>query len=496
VNKLSKTQIAMALIIAAVTATAMTATGCVDRKAQEEAKKTGEIVSNPAVSVQTAALETRPLRETTEITGQIVTGDQSVIGAKNTGRLVSVLIKDGSAVTTGQVLATQDTSQLQAQLQQAYAQVQSAQSTLAQALRNLAVNPLRTSAAVAQAQAQVRHARANYQKALNGPRGQERAQAESNVRSTQTNWETQKKELERISTLVNAGAIAANRLDQQANATRSAESSYQSAVQALSIIKEGSRREDIVAARESVAQAEQGLKTALANKELDSTYQDQVNGARAQVASAQANVRVIQQQIDDATIRAPFSGVISGRPAQVGTVLGTGAALATLVGGDATYFEGQVPEQLVDLLRPGSVLQVKIPAIKQETTGTVVSVNPIGSNLSRQFSTRIALGLPMSMVRPGMFGTGVITLRTVPSAIVAPVTAVVNRDEKQVVFTVEGGKAKAQPVVTGLKVGNVVQITGVAPGTKIVVRGMEGLDDGSAVKEDSGAAATTGSKAG
>jgi hypothetical protein len=95
-----------------------------------------------------------------------------------------------------------------------------------------------------------------------------------------------------------------------------------------------------------------------------------------------------------------------------------------------------------------------------------------------------------------MFGTGVITLRTVPSAIVAPVTAVVNRDEKQVVFTVEGGKAKAQPVVTGLKVGNVVQITGVAPGTKIVVRGMEGLDDGSAVKEDSGAAATTGSKAG
>jgi len=477
-------QIPICLLALAFASVSMMGAGCVDRGAQETAKKTGEIVSDPSTTVQLAAVETRPMRETVEITGQVTSGDESQIGAKNSGRLLSVNIQDGSQVSAGQVLAVQDTAQLQAQLQQALAQVSAAQANLASSLKTLSVNPQRTSAAVAQAQAQVRQARAAYQKAVNGSRQQEKLQAQANVETTKQNLATQQKELDRVSKLVAEGAIAQNRLDQQQNAVASAKGAYDSAVQTLSLLNEGSRKEDVDAARANVQQAEQALKTAQANKELDGTFQDQVNAYRAQVASAQANVRVIQQQIDDSTIRAPFSGTVSGRPAQTGTVLGPGATLAKLVSGDGYYFEGQVPEQLVGKLTPGSVVQITIDAIKYSSAGTVVSVNPLGSSISRQFSTRITLSNPPAGLKPGMFGRGEVVLQNVPNATVVPVSAVVKRNGKQVVFTVEGAVAKSNEVKLGIEFGGFVQVTGVNPGQKIVIKGQEGLDDGSKVKEE------------
>jgi len=472
------------LLAIALVSVSVLGTGCVDRGAQATAKKTGAIVSDPATTVQLAAVETRPMRETVEITGQISSGDESQIGAKNSGRLLTVNIQDGTRVVAGQILAIQDTAQLQAQLQQALAQVVAAQSNLASSLKTLSVNPQRTSAAVAQAQAQVRQARAALQKVVNGSRQQEKLQAQANVETTKENLATQQKELERVTKLVAEGAIAQNRLDQQQNATASAKGAYDSAVQTLSLLNEGSRKEDVDAARANVQQAEQAVKSAQANKELDGTFQDQVNAYRAQVASAQANVRVIQQQINDATIRAPFSGTISGRPAQTGTVLGPGASLARLVSGDGYYFEGQVPEQLVGKLLPGSTVQIKVDALNYSSVGTVISANPLGSSISRQFSTRISLVSPPEGLRPGMFGRGEVILQNVPNATVVPVSAVVKRNGKQVVFTVDGGMAKSNEVKLGIESGGLVQVTGVTAGQKIVVKGQEGLDDGSKVKEE------------
>jgi len=132
---------------------------------------------------------------------------------------------------------------------------------------------------------------------------------------------------------------------------------------------------------------------------------------------------------------------------------------------------------------------VTIDAIKKTITGTVTSLNPLGTSFGRSFSVRIVLaGLPAD-AKPGMFARGVITLRTIPDAILIPVTAVVTRNEKRVVFVVEDGKAKSIPVTQGLRDAGNVQVTGIAVGQKVVVRGQESLDDGSKVKVDDGKAA-------
>lgn len=478
-------------IVVAV-ATAGFASGCVDRGRQEDAKKTAEIVTDPAVTVSVQPIQTRRVAETAEITGSIATGEDSAIGAKNSGRLVSVFVKDGSVVAAGQVIAVQDTSLLQTQLQQANAGVRTALSQLQQATSNANLSPQRSAAAVRQAQSSLRAARVNLQKLENLARPQERRQAEAQVASARSNLDTQQKELARVAKLVAEGALAQNRLDQQQNAVNQAQSAYDSAVQALSLLNEGARAEDLAAAREQVRQAQEAVNTAIANQRLDVTLQDQVRSAQSQVDSARANVRLIQQQIEDATIRAPFAGTISGSPAQPGTVLGPGATVARLVSSGRPFFQGQMPEQLVGQVTLGTPVRVRVDALNLNLAGRLVALNPLGSESARQFSARIELDSLPGTVKPGMFARGQVDLRVVENALVVPASAVVTRDGKPVVFTVSGDSAKLQPVRTGIRDGEWQEVSGLPSGVRIVVSGQESLDEGTKVTVEEKSAAKPG----
>ena len=202
------------------------ATGCVDRAAQEQGKKTAKVLNDKVRPVTTQPAVATSLRETLEVTGDIVAGEDTTVGAKQSGRIIAVYVKDGDKVTSGQLLATLDATQAQAQLNQAQsligsaiaaanqalAQERSALAALQQAERNARTKPSQSTAQVRQAEASLRSSRAQLQKALAGARPEERRQAESNVSSAKTNLDSQEKEMRRIETLVKEGALAGNRV--------------------------------------------------------------------------------------------------------------------------------------------------------------------------------------------------------------------------------------------------------------------------------------------
>ena len=468
--------------IIAAASMALALTGCVNREEQKLAKETGEIVSNPLVAVQLQPARTQEIREEVIVTGSMTVGDTTNVGAKISGRLVSVLVQEGSVVAAGQLLATQDTTQLQAQLASALASQKVAESQLAQQIRNARLTPGQADAQVKQAEAALRAARANLQKGKNGARPQEIAQAEANVRSASENLRTQKLELERVRKLVQEGAVAQSRLDQQTNLVASAQSQFDSASQTLSLLKEGTRREDLRALEEGVLQAEAGLKQAKVAQELNSLLEDQVRTAKAQVEVARASVRQVQQQIEDANIRAPFAGTVTGKPAQPGTVLAPGAVAVSLVGGAQPYFEAEVPEQDIARLAVGTAVSVQVDALSRTLSGTVGAINPLGSEFGRQFKVRVNVTGETTGLKAGMFARGMVTVRTIPSAVLVPNNSVVRRDGKNFVFTVQGDTAKMLEVRTGLEYGSQIQVEGVSSGTSIVIRGQEALDNGSLVK--------------
>jgi len=454
--------------------------GCVDRAKQAQAKKTQELVENPTRAVSVQPVQTKTVSQILNVTGEVTTSQDSQIGAKRSGRITSVYVKDGDAVKAGQLLATLDNSDIQNQLQQALAALNGAEAQLAQARLNAAIGPTKSSASVASAEAGLRSAKAALKKAQEGARKEEKVQADWQVKSAKTNLDTAQKDLERKKALVDQGALAKSQLDIAQNNYMSALTTYNAALQ-NQLLKEP-RQEDLTVAEEAVRSAEENLRQAKASQQLDPLLRDQVVTAQAQVDTAHAQVNIAKQALEDTQIKAPFDGRVAGKPIETGTVVSPGQSIVRLIGASGLYFEGDIPESQVSSVQAGKTVTVKIDALPGKTfSGIVAAVSPVSQDLGRLFQARILVNGDLSEVKPGMFASGDIVLKEMPNATVVPTNAIVQRDSKNVVFIVEDGKAHQVEVQVGIAQDNYTQVTGLVTGQQIVVRGQEDLVDGAQV---------------
>lgn len=468
------------LLILSLTVTS--GVGCVNRAAQEQAKRTQKIVTDQTKEVQVVPATTKTLEETLPITGEVATSEDASIGAKAPGKIVSVFVRDGDSVSAGQLIAQLDSTNQMIQIRQADAQVSAARSQLNQAVANARVGPSRTSAAVAQAQAQVRAAKAQLNKAIAGARPEERRQAEAGASAAKSNMETAKKERDRQQKLYQEGASSQQRYEQAENAYQAALSQYEQALQQVQVVQSMVRPEDIESAREQVRQAEESVKNAQAGKSLDVLLVDQVSAARANLQGAMATVNLARQGLEDLKVRAPFSGRVSGRPIQPGTVVAGGTPIARLIGGEGTYFEGEFPASILTQITVGSAVKVTIEGITGSTIiGSVVAISPSASSVGRLFKARIQIGSNPA-IRPGMFARGDVTLKTISGATVVPTGAIVKRGDKSMVFIAQGDKAKLVEVKPGLAKDGFTQVNSVLPGDNVIVAGQNDLEDGSAIR--------------
>lgn len=463
---------------------AVAGVGCVNRAAQDQAKKTQAIVTNPKKTVSVAKAETRTVTESMEITGEVATGEDAQVGFKAPGKIVAVYVRDGDPVSAGQLLAELDGASLRIQMQQAMAQVQAARSALAQASANATVGPQKSSAAVAQAQAQLRSAKAQLQKAISGARPEERAQAEASLNAARSDFETAKRELERVQKLFEQQVVSQQRLDQAMNGFNGAQARLVQAQEQLRMQQNWTRPEDVASAREAVRQAEEAVRTAEANKRLDVLLNQGVQTAQANLQSAQAQLALVRQSMSDLQLRAPFTGRVSGKPIQLGTVVGAGTPVVRIVGGGGAYFEGEVPATSLGSIRIGDTVTVSIDGLPDRTfSGTVAATSPTASSIGRLFKARITLDTAGESVKPGMFARGQVTIRRVPNATVVPTQAIVQRGDLSVVFISKDGKAKRVEVKVGLHTDGFSQVTGsITPGDDVVIAGQNDLDDGSDIE--------------
>lgn len=463
------------------------ATGCVDRGAQDQAKRTSVMLDDKTPRIQVLPAIQRSISEELQINGQVATSDDSTVGAKVGGRLIAVYVKDGDAVSAGQIIAVQDSSQLSAQVRQAMGQVSAMQAQLSQALTNARVNPARSTSAIKSAEAGLRSAKAQLEKAKRGARSEELKQSEIQVQSARSNMETAKKERDRQFALYKEGATSQQRYEQAENAYQQALGGYESALEMLNIRRSQTQPEDIRSAEETVRQAEEALRNAKANKELDQTWNQQVTAARAQVMTAQAGLDLARQNMADATIRSPFSGRISGRPAQPGTVLSPGSPIARLIGQDGVYFEGQIPESKVASVLPGRGAEVTFDALPgQSFSGTVAAINPLGDSVGRLFLVRITLAEATEQVKPGMFARGNISLRTISDAVLVPLDSILSDTEGDYLFILSGKKAVKRKIKKGIEKGDMIQVTNVSANESVIVKGHHKLKDGIEVKIENG----------
>ncbi|HYW99822.1 MAG TPA: efflux RND transporter periplasmic adaptor subunit [Candidatus Elarobacter sp.] len=223
--------------------------------------------------------------------------------------------------------------------------------------------------------------------------------------------------------------------------------------------------------------------------------------AKQQVAAAESRIAVAQQAVDNCTIRAPFSGIVVSKDAQVGEMVSpisagggfTRTGIATIVDMHSNEFEVDVNESYIARVEPGQDVKAVLDAYPdRDIPSKVRTVIPSADRQKATVKVRISIPnlekynfiLPDMGVKVSFEGPPQAAPAKGPEALsYVPKGAIRTDGGTSFVFLVKDGKVERRAVNVGLDRGTDVAIlAGVTPGDSLVVKGPENLRNGDKVE--------------
>jgi RND family efflux transporter MFP subunit len=216
----------------------------------------------------------------------------------------------------------------------------------------------------------------------------------------------------------------------------------------------------------------------LSQASLDTALANQ-RASAANLASARASLSETQTRLNQATIRAPVSGLIISRSVTKGQIISAGTELFRMVRDGRLELDAQVPETELALVRPGQSATISSDQVGQ-TSGRVRIVTPEVNATSRLGVARISL-VGTNGFRPGMFAKTEIEVGAQPTVTV-PTGAILYRENKAGVFVLgANNQVRFQPVTVLSRTTTQTSVGGITAGTRVVVDGAGFLGDGDRV---------------
>lgn len=222
-----------------------------------------------------------------------------------------------------------------------------------------------------------------------------------------------------------------------------------------------------ISSRAELDSAEAALKVA------DSRYQDgleEVRTRQALLTQRRVELAIARQQQDDATLNAPFAGMIRERTASLGQFLAAGTPVATLVRVDPLRLRLDVPEREAARVRTGQTVRVRVEGDATDHAGRVVRLSPAITEDSRTLAVEVEVPNRAGRLRPGAFATADIVVDVAEMAVIVPASAIVTFAGIDKVVTIENGKALEKRVELGRREGDRVEVVeGLRAGERVVV---------------------------
>jgi len=272
-----------------------------------------------------------------------------------------------------------------------------------------------------------------------------KAQLEANLRQAEAKANNDRANWERVKALYEAGAASKQQLEQAQMAMEVSQAQVDAARASL---------EGLEAQRASIS---------------------------SQVASAEAGVRQVEVTLSNTYIKAPVDGVVTARFLNPGEIAqGPIVQLATDKDIEVNF---QVTEQDIRFLKEGVEVRITLPALGREFKGKISAFSPAADQRTRSYTVKAKFTSTPEGIHPGMTAIIYYPTERVDNVVVVPKNAVVKRGARDIVFTVEEGRAVGRPVVLGISDSEKVQIKeGLAQGTHIVVKGQDFLSEGQSVE--------------
>ncbi|CAN5810364.1 efflux RND transporter periplasmic adaptor subunit [soil metagenome] len=279
------------------------------------------------------------------------------------GRLLEVLAEEGKRVTTGDVLARVDTSDLQIALRRAQADKDQASAQLQVVQAGARPEDLRQAAAQTQS-------------------------AQADVAAAEAERSAATADLQRFEALLQANAGSRKQRDDALTRQQVAQARVTSAI------------ERVRAAEAGVARLRAGSRA------------EEIAAARTRVASTDVQIAAIEKSLADAVVRSPVSGVVTSKLVDAGEMLPPRAPIAVISNLEHAWANVYVDEPVVPLLKLGQAVTLVTDA-GQRVPGTISYISPRAEFTPRNVQTadqrsklvyriKVAVDNREGVLKPGM----------------------------------------------------------------------------------------------
>jgi RND family efflux transporter MFP subunit len=196
---------------------------------------------------------------------------------------------------------------------------------------------------------------------------------------------------------------------------------------------------------------------------------EEVRNRQALVAERRAALALARQQLADATLRAPFDGVVRERHLSIGAYLDVGAAVATIVRVDPLRLRLTVPEREAASVRAGQSVRLRPEGDTRGAEGTIVRLSPAVDENTRTLLVEAEVPNGDRSLRPGTFASAEIVIATEEPAVLVPADTLITFAGVTRVLGVVDGRIVEKRVRLGRRTGDRVEVLeGLAAGDAVV----------------------------
>ena len=336
------------------------------------------------------------------IVSGFVEADEIRVGSRVGGRVLRILVDEGTSVHAGTTLVELEPFDLlerKAEAQQLLAQMAATYDKMTAGFRV---------EEVAQAKARRTQIEADLDKLRNGPRPQEISAAEADLRLANAELELARTVYQRAETLFGKQAADKNTLDEATTHLKVAQAAVDARTEQLALLQEGSRTEDIARAEAQLDEADQELKL-----RQNGYRTEEVAEAKAKRDAFGAVVRAIEKQLEELRIFAPTESVVESINLQPGDLLSANAPAVALVDRQRLWIRAYVPENHLNLVTgqavavridsfPGRIFKGEIVFVARQAEFTPANVQTPEARLKQVFRIKVKLTDGLDVLRPGM----------------------------------------------------------------------------------------------
>ncbi len=369
------------------------------------------------------------------VAGSIAPIREVAVIPKMVGKVEEVTKNIGSQVEKDEVLFSIETDALYRQIEQIDAQIQ--QSRASEELANL--NLARTQGSSMQ---------------------QQMMQAEQGVEQAKISYTNAKEDYEKNVILYEAGAISKQMIDGIKTQYELAQIQYKSAKENDDLLKQSIAQESVQTAKVQLSQAQAGTE------------------------AMQAQRRVLMQQIEDAKVKAPISGIIADKNIQAGQMASQQLPAFTIVDMDTVVIQTHVTEGVIHQISRGQKALVSVSALgDQAFEGVIDEVSPAITGQSTGYSVKVRIDNAAHKIKPGMFAEVNFIIESKSKAVLVPIDSVMRSNLGRYVYLVEDHRVVRREVKTGIKDRMHYEITsGLEAGEPIIIKGQHFVVDGERVR--------------